>query len=209
MIRFYTTPVSNFGARVEILLRLKGLEFERASPPDGYGSAAYKAIVPTGTVPAIVDGTLVLPESETIGEYLEEAYPDPPLLPRPVVERAQSRLLARVHDTRIEPPLRALFPHMDPSKRDPEFVAARLAELTTRLQDLASMVEPRPYLVGPSISLADAGYAPTLLMGELMLGALGRALPLPAKLVPWRQELAAHPAVAPVLEAQGLSLIHI
>jgi hypothetical protein len=80
-VTFYTTPVSNFAAKVEIALRLKGMAFEAVPPPGGYGSAAYKAIVPAGTIPAIVHDGLVLAESETIVEYLDEAFPEPPLLP--------------------------------------------------------------------------------------------------------------------------------
>jgi glutathione S-transferase len=65
-IVLYTNPVSNFCAKVEIALRLKGLAYEALPPPGGYGSAAFKAIVPAGTIPALVNGDLVLSESETI-----------------------------------------------------------------------------------------------------------------------------------------------
>ena len=117
-IRFYTHPVSNFAAKVEIVLRLKRIAFVALAPPDGYGSPAYKAIVPAGTIPAIVDGDLVLSESETIVEYLEEAYGEPRLLPGDPAERARLRLLARFHDTRLEPPLRALFAQMNVLEHD-------------------------------------------------------------------------------------------
>ena len=208
LITFYTTPVSNFAAKVEIALRLKGVAFAAVPPPGGYGSAAYKAIVPAGTVPAIVhqmcsgDG-LVLSESETIVEYLEEAFPEPPLLPEGAAARARCRQLARFHDTRLEPPLRALFPHMAPGGRDPAFVERQLGLFATRLADLAAMATPAPWLAGPALTLADLPYPPTLLMARLMLEHLGRTLELPPALEEWHTRATAHPAIAPVLEAQA------
>ena len=202
MIRLYTTPVSNFAAKVEIALRLKGLAFEPMAPPGGYGSATYKAIVPAGTIPAIVHDGLVLAESETIVEYLDEAFPEPPLLPEGAAARARCRQLARFHDTRLEPPLRALFPHLAPAGRDPAVVERQLELFRTRLADLAAMATPAPWLAGPALTLADLPYPPTLGMARLMLEHLDHALALPPALEDWHALATAHPAVAPVLAAQ-------
>ena len=202
LITFYTTPVSNFAAKVEIALRLKGVDFGAVPPPGGYGSAAYKAIVPAGTIPAIVHDHLVLSESETIVEYLDEAFPEPPLLPSGAAARARCRQLARFHDTRLEPPLRALFPHMAPSGRDPALVERQLGLFVTRLTDLAAMATPAPWLAGQALTLADLPYPPTLLMARLMLEHLGHALALPSALADWHALAVAHPAIAPVLAAQ-------
>lgn len=202
MIRFYTAPVSNFAAKVEIALRLKGVAFEAVPPPGGYGSAAYKAIVPAGTIPAIVHDGLVLAESETIVEYLDEAFPEPPLLPEGAPARARCRQLARFHDTRLEPPLRALFPHLAPAGRDPDFVARQLDLFRPRLADLAAMATPAPWLAGPALTLADLPYPPTLSMARLMLEHLGESLDLPPLLATWNELATAHPAIAPVLAAQ-------
>lgn len=199
---FYTLPISNFAAKVEIVLRLKGLPFEALPPPGGYGSAEYKAIVGAGTIPALVDGDLVLTESAVIAEYLDEARPDPPLLPEGARARARVRQLASFHDTRLEPPLRSLFAQMAPGARDRKAVAHGLGLFRSRLSDLAGMATPQPWLAGPSLTLADAAYPPTLLMGRLMLEHLGERLDVPPALAAWQERSAAHPAVAPVLEAQ-------
>jgi glutathione S-transferase len=202
VLTFYTHPVSNFAAKVEVALRLKGVAFEAKPPPGGYGSAAYKAIVPAGTIPALVDDGFVLSESETIVEYLEEAFAEPPLLPEGAKARAHCRQLARFHDTRLEPPLRALFPHTAWAGRDPAVVARQLELFRTRLADLAAMATPAPWLAGTALSLADLPYPPTLLMARLMLEHLGEALALPPGLGDWHAMAAAHPAFAPVLAAQ-------
>lgn len=196
----YADPVSNYCAKVEIVLRLKGLAHETLLPPDGYGSPAYRAIVPTGTVPALVHDGLVLAESETINEYLEEAFPEPRLLPEAPAARALARQVARFHDSRLEPVLRGLFGQMDPAARDQSTVASALDLYRRRLGELALIARPGPWLTGERIGLADAPWPATLLMADLMIGALGESAPLPESLCYWRQRLDAHPAVAPVLE---------
>lgn len=205
---FYAVPVSNYAATVRLLLQLKGVPFLERLPPDGYGSAAYKAIVPTGTVPAIVDDAVALSESAVIAEYLDERYPSPALLPPPddVAARARVRLMQRLHDTRIEPPLRALFGHVDPEKRDAGAVEAQLALLEARLDELASLTEPAPFLAGALPTLADYAYPATLLLGERMGDVLERRWQLPPALGPWWHRLRGLPAVAAMLHDYGLAV---
>lgn len=202
MINFYSNPVSNFCAKVSIVLQLKGVSFIEQPPPGGYGSSSYKALVPSGTIPAIVDDGLVLSESETINEYLEEIQPDPALLPSDPRERARARLLARLHDSRVEPPLRALFGQMAPATRDQTVIEARIGEFGARMDEIARLATPSPWLIGQMLTLADIAYAPTLLMGGVMLEALGRPMPMPAALQPWHERLLAEPRFAATLTAQ-------
>ena len=207
MITFYSLPISNFAAKVEVALRLKGVAYETVPPPGGYASPSYKAVVPAGTIPAIVhdDGSgdvLVLSESETIAEYVNEAFPEPPLLPVDVKARARCRQIARFHDTRLEPILRTLFPHLVPHSREADVVEQQLALFKTRLADLAAMTTPDPWLAGQELTLADLAYPPTLLMGRLLLEHLGEPFDLPPSLAAWHERALSHPAFVPVLQAQ-------
>ncbi len=77
----YALPISNFCSKVAIVLRHKQIPHQILPPPNGYGSPEYKLVVPTGKIPGLVDGELVLSESEAINEYLEEQYPNPVMLP--------------------------------------------------------------------------------------------------------------------------------
>ena len=105
----YATPVSNYAAKVAIALEWKGLAHERRMPPGGtYRSAEYRAIVPTGQVPALIDGDFLLVESDAIIEYLEDIAPRPTLLPRSPRQRATARMLSRFHDFQLEPAIHAL-----------------------------------------------------------------------------------------------------
>ncbi|MEO1090762.1 MAG: glutathione S-transferase family protein [Pseudomonadota bacterium] len=196
----YAVPVSNFAASIRLCLHLKRVPFEERLPPGGYGSQAYKAIVPTGTVPALVDGDVVLTESTVIAEYLDERHPQPRLLPATgAAARARVRLLQRLHDSRIEPPLRALFAHVAPAMRDPAAVEQHWRLFGERLHGLAALTKPAPFLAGSGFSLADLPYPATLLLAERMATVLEQQFELPAPLAAWWKALCNHDAVAPVL----------
>ena len=87
--------------RVRIVLALKGLQAEEVSVNLIKGEqhdAEYKAVNPQSMVPALLDGSDDTPlfESLAIMEYLDESYPEPPLLPRDPRERARVRGLAQI-----------------------------------------------------------------------------------------------------------------
>lgn len=191
----YATALSSYSAKVRIALCAKGVAFDEREPAGGYRCAAYRALVPLGTLPALDDDGFVLSESETINEYLEERFPEPALLPRTPVARARARFLSRFHDLYLEPPVRGMFAHISPPRRDPVAVAARIAELRRRVAQLAGMVEPAPFLAGEQLSLADCGHAVTLPLAAMLLAALGEELVLPPLLARWQATLGRHPAV--------------
>jgi maleylacetoacetate isomerase len=84
--------------RVRIALNLKGLDY-REHPIDLFKGeqheASFRAINPMAAVPALVEpGQPPLTQSMAIMEYLEEVYPDPPLLPASPRARAHVRAMA-------------------------------------------------------------------------------------------------------------------
>ena len=68
MLTVFTVPVSLYCAKLRIVLRHKKLEWREELPPGGYGSDAYKQIVPSGNLPALRDGDLLIADSEAIAE---------------------------------------------------------------------------------------------------------------------------------------------
>ena len=98
---------SSAAYRVRIALNLKGVAVEHASRHLRRGeqkSPDYAALNPQKLVPALVlDSGEVLTQSLAILEYLEETYPQPPLLPREPVERARVRALALIPTADIHP----------------------------------------------------------------------------------------------------------
>lgn len=79
-------------ARVRIALAEKGLAYEPVEIDLSDRPTWLYELNPLGKVPVLEDDGLVLPESEVIMEYLDERYPEPPLLPADAAERALVRL---------------------------------------------------------------------------------------------------------------------
>ncbi len=92
--------------RTRIALNLKGLAYDIVPVNLLAGdqrSEAFRRLNPLGLVPALeVDGG-VLTQSPAILEWLEEAYPDPPLLPADPIGRAQVRAMASLINCDIQP----------------------------------------------------------------------------------------------------------
>ncbi len=99
MLKLYTYFRSSAAYRVRIALNLKNLEYE-AIPvhlvKDGgqHLKEDYRRVNPAGAVPALADRELSLSQSLAIIEYLDEAYPYPPLLPADPAARARVRAIA-------------------------------------------------------------------------------------------------------------------
>lgn len=92
--------------RVRIALNLKGVAYHQV-PVDLRAGAqrdpAFLALNPQGLVPAIESDGGVIAQSGAIIEWLEERYPDPPLLPRDPDARAVVRAMAAVVACDIHP----------------------------------------------------------------------------------------------------------
>jgi len=92
--------------RTRIALNLKGLTYEQAGVDLRAGeqrSDAFRALNPQGLVPAIEFDGQVLTQSPAILEWLDERWPEPPLLPRDIGERAVVRAMAAVIGCDIHP----------------------------------------------------------------------------------------------------------
>lgn len=98
-MKLYDYAFSSAAYRVRIALNLKGIAFDRSTISlikDGgeQHSAAYKALNPQELVPALETDGQVIGQSLAIIEYLDETYPQPPLLPSYPLAKARVRQIA-------------------------------------------------------------------------------------------------------------------
>ena len=81
-----------FAQRTRMALMEKGIDFELTEISLDDKPAWFLEISPYGKVPVIRHNGAVVYESAVINEYLEEVFPDHPLLPADPVRRAQARV---------------------------------------------------------------------------------------------------------------------
>jgi maleylpyruvate isomerase len=97
MMELYNYFRSSASYRVRIALALKGLAYNYKSvhlTRDEQFKESYVAVSASRLVPLLKDGDAVVTQSLAIVEYLDETYPDPPLLPQDALGRARARSLA-------------------------------------------------------------------------------------------------------------------
>ncbi|MEH3119655.1 MAG: glutathione S-transferase family protein [Methylorubrum populi] len=101
----YEHPLSSYAQKIKIALREKGVPFKAELPESfgtGRGDGPFAAANPRTEVPVLIDGDVSIFESTVILEYVEERWPEPPLLPRDPAARAFARLTEEICDTQYE-----------------------------------------------------------------------------------------------------------
>jgi glutathione S-transferase len=182
VLTLYDAERCPYVGRVRIVLAEKRIPYESVWIDLDDKPASLYERNPAGRVPVIEEEDFCLPESAVIMEYLEERYPEPPLLPVDPAERA----LARVR----------IFRHDDFSR--PYYAARRGEEgarerLDRALGALDAVLEAQPFLTGREFGLADIAYVPWIFRGQESFGL--DVEPFPA-LAEWLGRLLERPSVA-------------
>lgn len=161
---------SSASYRVRIALNLKGLAYEdkaidlRSGAQAGIG---FKLLNPQGFVPYLIDGDIGLNQSLAIIEYLDELYPDPPLLGAEPLMRARIRAAAQVIACDIHPVnnLRVLKYLKNRMGQEQEAIDDWYRHWVDEgFQPLEEIAEgsPGPYLFGDMVTLADVCLSPQM-----------------------------------------------
>src|SRR5215475_353144 len=109
MLALYHNDMSSCAQKVRLVLAEKNLDWENGHLDLRAGEHQqdwYIKLNPRAVVPTLIDGDIVVPESNVINEYLDERFPDPPLKPADPFGRAKMRLWTKqldegVHDAGI------------------------------------------------------------------------------------------------------------
>ena len=199
MINLYDHPLSPYGQKVKIALREKGLAFETVSPGGlGAGGAAgeFAEANPRAEVPTLVDGEVRVFDSTLILEYLEDAYPTPPMLPKSPADRARVRMLEEVMDTHFEPINWGLSELRWFKRAEGEQAQAIEAAAGRQLAGFFAWLErqlgAREWFNGASFGWGDLAVVP-FLNGSV---GQGHAPPEGSKLSAWLARANARPSVA-------------
>jgi len=103
MLTLWEHPLSPYAQKVKIALYEKGIPFT-AKTPNLFGGTESEFLEssPRREVPTLIDGDVKIFDSTVILEYIEDRWPDPPLLPASPADRARVRMLEDQCDTYVE-----------------------------------------------------------------------------------------------------------
>jgi glutathione S-transferase len=210
MILLYEHPLSPYAQKVKIALAEKGIAFT-TKLPEAFGSGAvrdqeFKRDNPRHEVPALVDGDLHVFDSTVILEYLEDKWPQPPLLPHDPAERARARMLEEVMDTQYEAINWGLleiegFRRAGGALRE-QMLARAAAQIAALHAWLERALGERQWFGGARFGWGDAAVVPHLNTSA----ARGHAPPAGSRLALWLKRANERPSVAACVAAVRAAL---
>lgn len=191
--------LSPYAQKVRIALREKGIPFE-VRTPDGLGAGNETGQQSIGTVRAEVP-VLICPEgrifdSTVILEYIEQSWPDPPLLPERPYACAKARMIEDVMDTHYEAINWGLIEIKFFGRAEGELKDAMLQAAGRQLSSffgwLEGELDPSGWFNGPAFGWADLCVVPFVNCSAM----LGFAPPAGSGLAAWLEMVNERPSVA-------------
>jgi glutathione S-transferase len=200
----YHLPLSPYARKIRLILSEKRLPFEARIEKVWERRDAYLDLNPAGTVPTLVeDGGLAVPDSGVICEYLEEAYPDTPMLGRTQAERIEARRLMAWFDGKFAAEVTDNLYGEKVRKRqlgrgEPDANALRIGYTALRhhMDYVGWLAENRRWLAGSTLGLADFAAAAHLSTLDF-LGDVDWTLSAPAR--DWYARMKSRPCFRGVL----------
>jgi len=156
MIKLCGFRISNYHNKVRIALLEKGVAFEEDENVKPSQEAGYLAQSPMGKVPYLeVDGTRIR-ESSAILEYLEDAFPQKPLLPNDPIERARVRELVIFIELHLELVARRMYGMLAGGKPVSDETRQRVEkDLAKGVRALKAVAKFEPFIAGKDLTVAD------------------------------------------------------
>ncbi|MBV9929676.1 MAG: glutathione S-transferase family protein [Alphaproteobacteria bacterium] len=166
-MRIIGSYVSPYVRKVLACLHVKGLPYEIDPITPFFGNEEFERLSPLRRIPVLLHRDLVLSDSSVICAWLDDAFPERPLLPAAPAERARARWLEEYADTRLgDLFIWGLFyqkfvrPIVWGEATDEARVADTLERgLPRELDYLETQLPPDGFLFGSEIGLADIALA--------------------------------------------------
>lgn len=159
-LKIYSAVVCPYAHRSRLVLLEKGVEFQLIEIDLQNKPEGFTEISPYGKVPAITHGDKRVWESAIINEYLDEVFPEPPLLPANPADKAQARIWIDFANTRFVNAYSNLL--RSPDEQQQKQAAEELYNHLHLLENegLGNLSKEGPYWFGKNISLVDLTFYP-------------------------------------------------
>jgi RNA polymerase-associated protein len=151
----YSGAVCPLSHRCRFVLFEKQMDFQLVDVDLVTKSEGIAVINPYNQIPTLVYSDLVLHDATVIGEYLDERFPHPQLMPPDIQSRARARQMLFTMEKEI-------FSHIDALERKLKSAEKARATIRDRLIQLSGMLSKQKYLLGEELSLLDVAIAPLL-----------------------------------------------
>lgn len=194
-LKLYTSPLCPYAQRVRMALAEKGLEAKEMPIDLRNKPADFLALSPTGTVPLLIHDGRRIWDSAVINEYLEEAFPERPLLPESPLQRALARIWVSFADRRLFEPTHHLL--VSPDDQRP----AQLAKEVRFLEAETLARHDGPYLLGEVFSLADIALFPWFEQVIVLQRFRDFRMPECKRVLDWSDRIRARASLASVIRA--------
>lgn len=195
MLVLYDFGLSPFAQKVKIALREKGVAFDRRNGLKDEGVEEVHRLNRRGEVPLLLDGEAAIADSTIILDYIDEKWPDPPLLPNDPARRADCRMIEELCDTEIEATIYNLGELMffEDGPADVRQAVAEFgrAELKRHQAELSDRLGSDDYFNGGSVGRADMSLIPHMNASRVM-----KLAPAQENLLTWLDRMNARPSVA-------------
>jgi glutathione S-transferase len=159
-VEIFSAEVCPYAHRTRLALLEKGVDFTLTEIDLKNKPAWFKDVSPYGKVPSVRVGKDIVYESAIVNEYVDEVFPNPPMMPKDPARRALARIWIDFCNTRLNVTthgyLRAL---------DAETQAKLRAELDAHLRFMETegfaKMGPGPYWMAEGVTLVDVAYYPS------------------------------------------------
>jgi glutathione S-transferase len=216
-LRLYSLSGSPFGWKVQLALEFKCIRYEithLSADKGDLDTDGFRGLNPYGKAPVLVDGDFVLFESDSIVEYLEDAFPESgsSLWPRETRRRALARRIAIEASAYLYPPIRLLVTAWSAPHRAPErtpvasdgataeraVVEEAKTKIKARLHGFAALLT-EPFFTGAEAGAADFAVYPLVALVKRLDAQRpdeGLAALIPDPIYVWRRQIEAVPGFA-------------
>jgi glutathione S-transferase len=201
-LTLYTFKLCPFAHRVRIALAEKKLKAEQIEIDLKNKPARFLEISPNGRVPLLMHGDFMLWESAIILEYLDEAFPLSPLMPRDPKEKARARLLIDFANSRLYAATHRLIFTQDEKVRSQ--LIDEMAASVLHFENELRKVNQGPYALGENFTVADIALYPWFEQAPTLERFSAFKMPKDCRAVTaWRQAVASRPSVQDCSRTDG------
>ncbi len=212
MLTLYEHPLSSYAMKAKIALVEKGLEFHAIVPEgmmSGTTGGAFLEASPRAEIPTLIDNDVSVCDSTIILEYLEDKWPNPPLLPPSPAERARVRMIEDVMDTLYEPNNWGLGEVLRFKRASGAVANSLVAHSRTSVSKLQGWLDrqlgDQPWFNGASFGWGDVVVAPYLSRSA----AAGHPPQAGSALADWLKRASQRPSVAKAVEQMNLVMANM